>query len=117
MSNWAPKVSSRHFIALKPTRSSTPTKSLSTPLGSCSTSGLAPRRLLCHPIHGGGAFMHFADFVGSAGIVEDPLSSRRFPGIHMGHDADVSVSLEGCRSRHEKSSDGTARKRRPQQKF
>ena len=205
MSNWAPRVSSRHLIARIPTRSTTPTKSLSTPdrqlhdqrarpepvgdhrdaareIGADPIHlvdeadprhavfvGLAPHRLglrldpgdrvedrdravehaqaaldldreidmagrvddvdavivpkagrrgrgdrdaalllLLHPIHRGGALMHFADFVGAAGVIEDPLGRRRLAGIDMRHDADIAIPLEGCLSCHERSSDGAA---------
>ena len=43
-----PSVSSRQMIAFISTRSTTPTKSLSTPIGSCVTSAIAPSRsLIC----------------------------------------------------------------------
>jgi len=45
---------------------------------------------LLHPVHGGGPLIHFPDLVGNAGIVENPLSRRRLPGVDVGHDADVS---------------------------
>jgi len=43
-SNSAPSDSSRHLIAFIATRSTTPTKSLSMPIGSWQTSGTAPSR-------------------------------------------------------------------------
>jgi hypothetical protein len=50
--------------------------------------------LLLHPVHGGGAVMHFADLVGLAGVVKDALGRRGLAGIDVGHDAEVAVALE-----------------------
>ena len=61
--------------------------------------------LLRHPIHRGGALVHFADFVGPPGVIENPLGRRGLAGIDMRHDADIAVSLEGCLSCHERSSE------------
>ena len=44
---------------------------------------------LGHPVHRGGAFVDFADFVGAARVVEDTLGSRGFARVDVGHDADV----------------------------
>ncbi len=46
--------------------------------------------LLLHPIHNGRAFMHFADLVGPARVVQHTFRSGGFTGIDVGHDADVS---------------------------
>ena len=51
--------------------------------------------LLRHPIHRRGAFVHLADLIVAAGVVEDALGRCRLAGIDMGHDADVSVTIEG----------------------
>ena len=45
--------------------------------------------LLLHPVHDGRAFMHFADFVSSAGVVQDAFRSCSLTGIDVGHDADI----------------------------
>ncbi len=50
--------------------------------------------LLLHPIHRRGAFMHLADFMALAGIIEDPFRSRGFPGINVSHDAEITVVLD-----------------------
>ena len=50
--------------------------------------------LLLHPVHGRGAVVHFADLVGLAGVIEDPLGRRRLAGIDVGHDAEVAVVLD-----------------------
>ena len=52
--------------------------------------GDAALLLLCHPVHGGSAFMGFANFVIDAGIVQNTLGGRRLTSIDMGHDTDVS---------------------------
>jgi hypothetical protein len=33
--------------------------------------------------------VHLADFVRNSGVEQDPLGRGRFPGIDVGHDADV----------------------------
>ncbi|BDI16597.1 hypothetical protein ANSO36C_23990 [Nostoc cf. commune SO-36] len=48
---------------------------------------------LLHPVHRGGAFVHFADLVGLAGVIEDALGRRRLAGIDVRHDADVAYFL------------------------
>ena len=50
--------------------------------------------LLLHPVHDGRAVVHFADLVGSAGVVKDTLGDSRLTGINVGHDADVPDVLE-----------------------
>ena len=47
--------------------------------------------LLLHPVHGGGAVVHFADLVALAGVIEDALGRRRLAGIDVGADADVAI--------------------------
>jgi hypothetical protein len=41
--------------------------------------GDPPVLLLLHPVHGGHSVVHFADFVGLTGVVEDPFSGGGFP--------------------------------------
>src|SRR5262249_3893105 len=62
--------------------------------------GDAALLLLLHPVHGGGALMDLADLVGAAGVIEDALGRRRLAGIDVGHDADVSVAIEGSGACH-----------------
>ena len=50
--------------------------------------------LLLHPVHRRGAFVHLADFVRLAGVVQDALGRSRLPGIDVGHDADVAIVVE-----------------------
>ena len=47
-----------------------------------------------------GAFVHLADFVVLAGVIENPLSGRGLAGIDVGHDAEVAVVLDGMGARH-----------------
>src|SRR5277367_4112735 len=56
--------------------------------------------LLLHPVHRGGAFVHFADLVGHTRIEQDPLGDGGLPRIDMRHDPDVPGLLELCLSRH-----------------
>src|SRR4029453_3396013 len=56
--------------------------------------------LLLHPVHGGSAIMDFADLVALACIEKNSLGRGRFPGINVGHDADVTVMLERCSAWH-----------------
>ena len=51
--------------------------------------------LLNHPVHGGGAIVNLADLVGLAGVVQDALGRRGLAGIDVGHDSDISGSVEG----------------------
>ena len=62
--------------------------------------GDAALLLLLHPVHDGGAFVHFADLVRDAGIEQDAFRRRGLTGIDVGHDADVPRAFEWCRSRH-----------------
>ena len=56
--------------------------------------------LLLHPVHGGGALMDFTDLVALAGVIENPLSRRRLPGINVGHDAEIAVVFDGVNAGH-----------------
>ena len=58
--------------------------------------GDAALLLLLHPVHDGGAFVHFTDLVRDAGIEQDPFSRRGLAGINVGHDADVPRAFEWC---------------------
>ena len=49
---------------------------------------------LLHPVHGGGAFMHFADLVRAARVIQDAFRGRGFTGIDMSGDADISHPLQ-----------------------
>src|SRR5690606_23406574 len=63
--------------------------------------GDAALLLLLHPVHGRGAVMHLAHLVGAAGVIENPLGRRRLTGIDVGHDADISIALEGRGAGHD----------------
>src|SRR5881296_3577093 len=62
--------------------------------------GDAALLLLLHPVHGGGAVVHLAQLVRPAGVVQDALGRSRFPGIDVGHDADVANLVERRSARH-----------------
>ena len=57
--------------------------------------GDASLLLLLHPVHGGRAFVHFADLVVLAGVKEDTLSGCGLAGVDVGHDTNVTVLLKG----------------------
>jgi len=57
--------------------------------------GDAALLLLLHPVHRRGAFVHLADLVALAGVVQNPLGGRGLPGIDVGHDAEIAVVLDG----------------------
>ncbi len=57
--------------------------------------------LLVHPVHGGGAVVDFADLVGLAGVIQDPLGRRRLARVDVGHDAEVAVVFDFMRAGHE----------------
>ena len=58
--------------------------------------------LLLHPVHRGGAFVHFTDLVVDPGVEKNSLRSRGFAGIDVRHDADVSCFFECYRTCHNK---------------
>src|ERR1019366_3398886 len=62
--------------------------------------------LLFHPIHGGGAVMHFADLMGFPGIKENALRRRRLARIDVGHDAEVTVILDRMATGHDEIPSG-----------
>ena len=51
--------------------------------------------LLDHPVHGGGAFVHFTDLVVLTGVEQDALSRRRLTGVDVGHNANIADVFEG----------------------
>jgi hypothetical protein len=50
--------------------------------------------LLDHPVHGRIAVMNFAYFVTFTGVVENSFGGRRFTGIDVSHDADITGVLK-----------------------
>ena len=50
--------------------------------------------LLHHPVHGSGAFVHLADLMGDAGVVQNALGGGGLAGIDVRHDADISGHLK-----------------------
>ncbi len=62
--------------------------------------GDAALLLLLHPVHRGRAVVHLTQLVGAARVVQDALGRSRFPGIDVGHDADVPNPVERRRTRH-----------------
>ena len=60
--------------------------------------------LLLHPVHRGRAFVHLADLVGLARVVQNALGRRRLPGIDVRHDADVPIVPERCDACHKSKS-------------
>ncbi len=57
--------------------------------------------LLLHPVHHGGAFVHFADLVGHTRIKQDALGAGGLPRIDVRHDPDVANLPELYLSRHD----------------
>ena len=57
--------------------------------------------LLDHPVHYRSAVMHFTDLVGNPRVKKDPFRRRRFTGIDVRHDTDISVALDGGFPGHE----------------
>ncbi|MNT17008.1 hypothetical protein D3C72_1521370 [compost metagenome] len=56
--------------------------------------------LLLHPVHGGGAIMHFTDFVVHTGIEQNTFCSGGFTRINMRRDTDVTVPFNRSFSSH-----------------
>ena len=50
--------------------------------------------LLLHPVHGGGAFMNFADLVRTSRVIKDAFRGGGLSGIDMSGDADVPHPFE-----------------------
>ena len=62
--------------------------------------GDAALLLLLHPVHRRGTFVHFADLVALAGVIEDALGRRGLAGVDMRHDTEVAVVLDGMLAGH-----------------
>ena len=65
--------------------------------------GDAALLLLLHPVHGGVAIVDLTNLIGLTGVVEDTLGGRRLAGIDVGHDADITITLEGVFACHNQS--------------
>ena len=55
---------------------------------------------LLHPVHGRGAVVDFADLVGLAGVIEDPLGRGGLARIDVGHDPEVPIPAKGVFACH-----------------
>src|SRR5690606_28281741 len=64
------------------------------------SNGDAAFLFLLHPIHGGSAFVHFADFVRFAGIIENTFGRSGFTCVDVSADADITIIFEWCNARH-----------------
>ena len=51
-------------------------------------------------VHGGGAFVHFADLVAASGVVQNALGHGGFARVNVGANADVAdfaqIECHGC---------------------
>jgi hypothetical protein len=56
--------------------------------------------LLLHPVHRGGAVVHFAELVRHTRVKQDALGARRLSGVDVRHDPDVPGVLELCLPSH-----------------
>src|SRR5690606_7028414 len=56
--------------------------------------------LLLHPVHGGGAVVHFTDLVVHAGVEQDALGRGGLASVDVRGNADVAVTLEGRGAGH-----------------
>src|SRR5690606_8926010 len=74
-----------------------------TPESRCSGRGNGDAALLflLHPVHGGRAFMGFANFVIDAGIEQNALGGGGFPCVDVSRDTDVAVALDGGFAGHD----------------
>src|SRR5262249_46565497 len=68
--------------------------------GRSRSDGDAALLLLLHPVHRRGTFVHFADLVALAGVIEDALGRGGLPGVDMPHDTEVTVVLDGMLAGH-----------------
>ena len=71
--------------------------------GGRGSDGDAPLALLLHPVHRGGAFVHFTELVGHAGVEKDALGRSGLPGIDVRHDADVAQVRQWNQAWHRKT--------------
>ena len=62
--------------------------SVHAPLGGCgrARNGDTALLLLRHPVHGGRTFVHFADLVRFARVIQDAFRRGRFTGVDVRHD-------------------------------
>jgi hypothetical protein len=60
----------------------------------------APFLLLFHPVHGGGAVVHFANFMGTAGIEEYAFRKGGLARVDMGYYPEISGFPEPGFTRH-----------------
>ena len=63
--------------------------------------GNSPLLLLLHPVHGRGPVMDFTDLVRNTGVIKYAFGRCRFAGIDMGHDAEIAITINWCRTRHD----------------
>ena len=56
--------------------------------------------LLLHPVHRGRAVVNFTDLVVHAGVEQDALGRRRFAGIDVSANTDITVALDRCLASH-----------------
>jgi len=56
--------------------------------------------LLLHPVHDGGAVVHFAHFVRNPGVEQHAFGGRGLTGINVSTDADITIPLDGCFAWH-----------------
>jgi len=59
--------------------------------GSSRLDGNAALSFLVHEIHGGGTFVHLAEFVDFAGELEDSFGGRGLSRINMRENSDISI--------------------------
>ena len=55
---------------------------------------------LGHPVHRSGTLMGLAKTVNASRVIKDAFRRRRFAGVDMGHDADISRVFKGEFSWH-----------------
>ncbi len=62
--------------------------------------GDAALLLLLHPVHRGGTLVGFAKLMVDTGIEQDAFGGGGFPGIDVGHDAEVAIAFDGSGASH-----------------
>ncbi len=55
---------------------------------------------LLHPVHRGGAIMHFTDLVVHTGVEQDTLGRGGFTRVNVSRDTDIAVALNGSLTSH-----------------
>jgi len=69
--------------------------------GRCGSNSNTALLLLLHPVHGGGAIMHFTDLVVHTGVKQYALSRGGLTSVNVSGNTDIAVALNGGLASHD----------------